>query len=201
MDDDLFGADLDDESVAASLNALLAELRTAGGPRRREILKAISDLCWKVGPRAAAAVPALIEWPPEAEREADDEVCYALSNCAPASIAPLLGLLGQGSAPTRERACRALGLIGGDLGDHGVAVADALLRALDDPLDGVRAKAAFALGLVADGRAATVHRLVAAAGSGPAFLRSAALHALGNIGQKQGADRSRDERPAIAAAA
>jgi GNAT superfamily N-acetyltransferase len=44
------------------------------------------------GPRAAAAIPTLSDWPLGGDRETEDSVCYALSNCSPASIAPLLQL-------------------------------------------------------------------------------------------------------------
>jgi len=48
------------------------------------------ESCWlryqtypgKSAPNAAAAIPALIDWPLGGERETEDEVCYALSNCA-----------------------------------------------------------------------------------------------------------------------
>ena len=62
---------------------MLAELASADAPRRRELLAAILDVSWKIGPNAAAAVPALIDWPLAGDRETEDEVCYALSNRAP----------------------------------------------------------------------------------------------------------------------
>jgi len=70
LDDD----NLADEQIAALLSASFAELPTAEVPRRQEILKAISDLCWKVGPRAAGAIPMLIGWPFGSDRETEDAV-------------------------------------------------------------------------------------------------------------------------------
>ena len=80
----LFGdGNLDDAEIAALLSALLAELPTAAAPRRQEILNELYELCWKAGPRAAAAISTLIGWPLSAGKEAEDAVCYALKYCAP----------------------------------------------------------------------------------------------------------------------
>src|SRR5262249_13750820 len=94
------------------LRAMVVELGTADAPRRRELLAAISDLSGKIGPNAAAAIPALIDWPLGGDRETEDKICYALSNCWPASFAPLLELLDHPSELARLRACSSLRRLG-----------------------------------------------------------------------------------------
>ena len=99
--------DDNEEGRLPPLGTMLAELASADAPRRRKLLAAISDLSRKIGPNAAAAIPALIDWPLGGDRETEDEVCYALSNCAPASVAPLLELLNHPSELARQRLPRA----------------------------------------------------------------------------------------------
>ena len=113
--------DDNEEDRLPPLSAMLAELATAEAPRRLELLAAISDLSWKVGPNAAAAIPALIDWPLGGDRNTEDRVCHALGNCAPASIAPLLKLLEHPSELARLRACDALRRIGQGVGDRRAA--------------------------------------------------------------------------------
>src|SRR5262245_36411892 len=96
------------EDKLPALSTMLAELAAADAPRRRELLTAISRLTWEIGPNAAAAIPALIDWPLGSDRNTEDRVCHALSNCAPASVAPLLKLLEHPSELARLRACDAL---------------------------------------------------------------------------------------------
>ena len=62
---------------------MLAEPASTDAPQRRELLAAILDLSWKIGPNAAAAISALIDWPLGGDRETEDKVCYALSNWRP----------------------------------------------------------------------------------------------------------------------
>src|SRR5262245_12125528 len=173
--------DGNEESRLPPLSTILAELRTADASRRRELLTAISDLCWQIGPNAAAAIPALIDWPLGGDRETEDSVCYALSNCAPASIAPLLRLLDHPSDLARLRACGSLRRIGEGIGDRLVPAADALLARLEDASDAVCVEAAFAIGLLRDQREATVARLVEMACTGSPAMRASTLHAIGNI--------------------
>jgi hypothetical protein len=45
-------------------------------PRHQELLAAILDLSWKIGPNAAAAIPALIDWPSAGGRQTEDKLCY-----------------------------------------------------------------------------------------------------------------------------
>src|SRR5262245_3895420 len=104
--------DDNEEDWLAPLSAMLSDLGTADPPRRRELLAAILDLSWKVGPNASAAIPALIDWPLSDDNETEDSVCYALSNCWPASFAPLLERLNHPSELARKRACHALRLVG-----------------------------------------------------------------------------------------
>lgn len=171
-----------DDEIARQLRAWSTELVDADTARRLEILKSISELSWKAGPRMAAVIPVLLRWPASEDREIEDAVCYALMNCAPSSISPLLAQLRDTSEFLRKRAAYTLGLMGTDVGEKFASVADGLLASLQDASDAVRGKAAFALGLIRDGRRSTVTRLsLMAQGDTPAN-RASALHAIGNIG-------------------
>jgi HEAT repeat protein len=167
-----------------ALSAMLAELATADASRRRELLAAISDLTWKIGPNAAAAIPVLLDWPLGGDRESEERVCHALSNCAPASIAPLLKLLEHPSELARLRACDALRRIGPGVGDRLIPAADALLVRLEDVSDPVRREAALALGQLGDQREATSARLIDVARTAGGSTRTSALHAIRNICNK-----------------
>jgi hypothetical protein len=79
------------------------------------------------------------------DRETEDNVCYALNNCAPASVAPLLELLNHSFELARQRACHALRLVGQGVGDRLIPAADALLARLQDTSDAVRGEAALTL--------------------------------------------------------
>src|SRR5262245_56645582 len=193
--------DDNEEGRLSPLGAMLAELASADALRRRKLLAAILDLSWKIGPNAEAAIPALIDWPLGGDRETEDEVCYALSNCAPASVAPLLELLKHPSALARQRACHALRLVGQGVGDHLMPAADALLARLQDTSDAVRGEAAFALGLLGDRRAATVDRLIEVARTGSASTRASALHAVGSIGKRRAEEDPHGEAAPFAGAA
>jgi HEAT repeat protein len=168
------------EDQRPALDIMLAELVTADAPRRRELLAAIADVTWEIGADAAAAVPSLIDWPLGEDRQIEERVRHSLSNCAPASVAPLLKLLEHPSELARLRACSAL-RIGQGGGDRVIPAADALLARLEDVSDVVRIEAAFALGLLGDRRETTVARLVEVARGGSAPTRASALHAVGNI--------------------
>ena len=104
-----------------------AEPASTDAARRRELLAAILDLSRKIGPNAAAAISALIDWPLGGDRETADKVCYALSNWTPGSGVPLLELLNHPSELARQRDCRALRLLGQGVGDRLISAADALL--------------------------------------------------------------------------
>jgi HEAT repeat protein len=190
-----------EEGRLPPLGTMLAELVFADARRRRELLAAILDLTWKIGPNAAAAIPALIDWPLGADRETEDKVCYALSNCAPASVAPLLELLNHRSEQARQRACHALRLVGQGVGDRLIPAADALLARLQDTSDAVRGEAAFALGLLGDQREATVDRLIKVARTGRTSTRASALHAVGNICRKRAEEHPHREAAPFAGAA
>jgi HEAT repeat protein len=170
--------DDNEEDRLPPLSAMLAELATAEAPRRLELLAAISDLSWKIGPNAAAAIPALIDWPLGGDRNTEDRVCHALGNCAPASIAPLLKLLEHPSELARLRACDALRRIGQGVGDRLIPAADALLVRLEDVSDPVRGEAALALGQLGDQREATSARLIEVARTAGGSTRTSALHAI-----------------------
>jgi HEAT repeat protein len=188
-------ADTDDR-LAALLAERPAALASVDVARQREMLDELSDICRNVGPRAAAAVPLLITWPISADRNTEDSVCYALAHCAPASIAPLVELLDNRSDPLRARACRSLGLIGSEIGNRLFSISDGLLRRLKDPSQSVRKEAAFALGLVKDGRQLVIEQLTGLVREGASTDRAAALHALGNLGSEaREGDAGRDASP------
>lgn len=173
--------DPSDDEVARQVRAWVSELTDAGASRSEEILKSISELSWKAGPRMAGVIPILLRWPASEDREIEDSVCYALRNCSPASISPLLTLLRGASEASRQRAAYTLGLMGTDVGKMFAQVADGLLTSLDDTSETVRKKAALALGLVRDSRSPTVAKLLAIAQGDTLPNRASALHAIGNI--------------------
>ncbi len=184
-----------DDCLAPLLAESPAVLASADVHRQREILDKISDICRSRGARASAAVPLLITWPISADRNTEDSVCYALAYCAPASIAPLVELADNQSDPLRARACRSFGLMGSELGNHRVAVSNCLLRRLKDLSQPVRKEAAFALGLVRDGRQLVIEELAFLVREGSNTDRAAALHALGNLGRAARDREARNEVP------
>jgi HEAT repeat protein len=189
------------EDRLPELSAMLAELATADAPRRRELLTEIMHLTWEIGSSAAVAIPVLIDWPLDGERETEERVCHALSNCAPAGVAPLLELLEHPSELARLRACSALLRVGQGANNRVIPAADALLTRLEDVSDVVRIEAAFALGQLEDHRKATVARLVEVARTGSASTRASALHAIGNICHKRAEEEPGRQGPPFAGTA
>jgi HEAT repeat protein len=106
----------------------------------------VAEVLGRIGPGAAASVPALAE----ALREPDDPISRtaagALEQIGPASVLALLGALHDRDGGVRVWAARALGAI-----DHRApAAVAALTEAMRDPEARVRVLAAEALWLIAE---------------------------------------------------
>lgn len=171
----------------AELPALIAELiGTAGSSDldvRRTAIERLYELAFKVGPKAAAAVPQLIAALLDPDPKIGESAGWALKYCAPDSIDDLVACLRHERAYVRERAAQALGNIGEPSRS---AAASTLRDLLGDEDAAVRQRAAWALGLVQDTSTKTVQLLVDVAAHGAPGDIAAALHALGNIGKSAG---------------
>jgi HEAT repeat protein len=168
-----------DERAAAERIALLsAQVYTEDIARRRLVVGEIFDLCYKLGSRARAALPALLHCLSDRDDKVGESALWSLVWCEPESIDPLIDCLANPDATTRRRACDALG----NIGDAASSARDALRRLLTDAAEEVRLRAAWALGLVHDTSDRTITALFAWGRSGSIAERRAAYHALGNIG-------------------
>jgi HEAT repeat protein len=160
--------------LAATIRELELSLRGAQPDQSSAALSALGDLCREHGFRAAAAVPILLEhlaWP-------GDTVTYALSYALD-DLEPIVQRLSDSSALIRQRAAEVLGL----MGERANVASDDLRSLLADPDPQVRSKAAWAIGLMRDSRRVAVERLLELVESSVETDRSAALHALGNVGR------------------
>lgn len=171
----------------AELPALIAELiGTAGSfdlDVRRTAIERLYELAFKVGPKAAAAVPQLIAALLDPDPKIGESAGWALKYCAPDSIDDLVACLRHERTYVRERAAQALG----NIGEPARSTAASMLRdLLGDEDAAVRQRAAWALGLVQDTSASTVQVLADVAAHGSPGDVAAALHALGNIGKSAG---------------
>jgi len=169
----------DERTIVEQIALLGSQVYTEDIDRRRLVVSQITELCYKVGNRARAAVPVLLHCLSDPDEKIGESALWGLSCCEPASIEPLIDSLGNSDAKVRLRACDALGSIG----DAAVSACDALRRLLTDAAADVRLRAARALGLIHDTSDRTVTALFAMAQSKSAAERSSAFHALGNIGQ------------------
>jgi HEAT repeat protein len=174
-----------DKELPAILGQLVIKARSQGSDEKREAVEAIYELAFKVGPKAAKAVPVLIERLGDADSKTAESALWALGYCKPQSIEPLIDCLLNVDPQVRERAAWSIG----NIGDEAQSASDTLRRLLEDPVASVRSRAAWALGLVHDCDTRTVGSLFQMVEAGTTVDRSSALHALGNIGQSM-TDRS-----------
>lgn len=169
----------DDEELPAMVGKLVIRARSSSVNDKREAVEALYDLAFRVGRKAAAAVPVLIERLSDADSKTAESALWALGYCKPQSIEPLIDSLLDIDPLMRERAAWAIG----NIGDEARSASDSLRRLLQDPSENVRSRAAWALGLVHDCDNRTVESLFQLAEFGITSDRRSALHALGNIGK------------------
>ena len=191
------GPPLDELILSASFARLLPDARSADVETRRTAFSALSNLGREVGERIAITIPTLLDGLSDPDVQIGESAIYALSNCRPASLKPLIACLARSEPLVRERAAHALGIIGEKARP---AAAAALRECLADEVETVRRRASWALGLLRDTDPQTTGALAALIRSGTPFDRAAALHAFGNIA-KALRDRStlHAQQPAILA--
>jgi HEAT repeat protein len=174
IDDD---APLSDQTIAEIISGVAAEIKQVDNAYRQTAIRELSDLCWDVGIRARAAIPIWLELLGDEDKGIGESASYGLSNCAPDSIEPLIEQLRHDNPVIRERACSSFGTIR----KKAILAADSILPLLADPVQKVRARAAWALSLIGDARQRTIDALFDMARSGTIEDRRAALHGLGNL--------------------
>lgn len=168
------------EEVRAQVAGLIDILRTQDGEERKRAFDTLYELCREYGPAASAAAPVLIAALGEASDDTDAEaLVYALHYCHGNDLEPIIECLSHPDVRVRRRGCHVLGLIG----DNAVAGAEAVRRLLADADPTLRARAAWAIGLMHDSSPLTLEALFEMT-SKSITDRAAALHALGNIGQR-----------------
>jgi HEAT repeat protein len=158
---------------------LVADVEAADLEQRRAAVWQIFEMCFEARERAASAIPVLLNCLSDPDKRVGEGAAGGLHWCAPASIEPLIDCLNDPRPIVRRRACDALG----NIGEPAIAACDVLRRSLTDTEPEVRAGAAKALGLIHDTHGRTIDALFAMASSESTRGRSAALHALGNIGK------------------
>lgn len=170
-------ASLSDQKIAEIIFRVAAEIRHADRARRQTAVRDLSNLCRKVRVRARAAIPIWLELLADEDKEIGESASYGLSHCAPDSIEPLIEQLSHHNPTVRQRACSSLGTIGKDA----ILATPSILPLLADPLQEVRSRAAWALGLIGDARQRTIAALFDMARSGTTGDRRSALHGLGGL--------------------
>jgi len=131
-----------------------------------------------IGPKARAAVPALIEALDHEHFHTRYWACRALREIGPgakAAVPVLVRLLRDDLPSVRRHAAQALGGIGPEIGEEAIA---SLTAALEDPLEPVREDAAIALGKLGPSAKAAAPALEKALAKGPLAARVPGARAL-----------------------
>lgn len=170
----------DDEDLLAVVAGLVDQARLPSLEDRRASVEQLYELAYKVGPKIAAAIPALIDALFDPDAKLGESALWALQYCKPDSIEPLIECLAHPQAFVRERAAHSLG----NMGDTALMAAPALRKLLSDRDQSVRARSAWALGLLHDWDPATIRTLFDNVEKGTTEDKAAALHALGNIARE-----------------
>lgn len=162
----------EDTELPSVVAALVLRATQGDIGERRAAIAEIYHLAYKVGPKVASAIPALIGGLLDADTKIGESSLWALGYCRPDSIAPLVECLAHPQAFVRERAAHALG----NIGDEARAAAPpSLRRLLADENQAVRRRAAWALGLLHDADRAAMAPLIHLVSHGTTEDRSAAL--------------------------
>jgi len=172
-------ASLSDQTITEIIFRIATVIKHADKAQRQIAVRDLSELCWKVGVRARAAIPIWLELLADEDKEVGEWASYGLSNCVPDSIEPLIEQLRHHNPTRRQRACSSFGAIG----KEAILAADRILPLLMDPVQQVRSRAAWALGQIGDARHHTIAALFDMASSGTIEDRRSALHGLGGVGR------------------
>jgi HEAT repeat protein len=173
----LIDPSLSDQAIAEIIFRVAAEIKHADGARRQTAIRDLSDLCRKVRVRARAAIPIWLELLADDDKEIGESASYGLSNSAPDSLEPLIDQLRHHNPTVRQRACSSFGTIG----KEAIIAAHSILPLLADPVQEVRSRAAWALGLIGGARQRTIAALFDMARAGTTEDRRSALHGLGGL--------------------
>jgi HEAT repeat protein len=173
----LIDPSLSDQAIAEIIFRVAAEIKHADGARRQTAIRDLSDLCRKVRVRARAAIPIWLELLADEDKEIGESASYGLSHSAPDSLEPLIDQLRHHNPTVRQRACSSFGAIG----KEAIIAAHSILPLLSDPVQEVRSRAAWALGLIGDARQRTIAALFDMARAGTTEDRRSALHGLGGL--------------------
>lgn len=168
---------LPDQTIAETIFRVSAEIKRTDGKHRQTAIRDLSDLCRKVRVRARAAIPIWLELLADEDKEIGESASYGLSHCAPDSIEPLIEQLTHHNPIVRKRACSSFGTIG----KEAILATDSILPLLADPVQEVRSRAAWALGVIGDARQRTIAALFDMARSGTVEDRRSALHGLAGV--------------------
>ena len=169
----------DDTRLPAVLADLNRRARHADPKVRHTAFEQLYEVAYKVGAKAASAIPVLVEGLVDPDAGIGEKSLWALKYCAPDSIEPLIECLSHQAGFVRERAAHSLG----NVGDEASAAASALRGLLHDPEQAVRRRGAWALGLLHDAHPETLSLLAGLLANGTTEDCSAALHSLANIGK------------------
>lgn len=167
-----------DSDIPLILARLIPQAQQPDGEGRRTAIEKIYELAFKVGPKAAGAIPVLIGALADEDAKVGESALWALKYCAPESIPDVTACLADARAIVRERAASSLG----NMGEQAAVAAPPLRALLADPVEPVRAQAAWALGVARDTDKETVRAILTLAEHGTTSDRRAAFHALGNLG-------------------
>lgn len=173
----LIDPSLSDQAIAEIIFRVAAEIKHADGARRQTAIRDLSDLCRKVRVRARAAIPIWLELLADDDKEIGESASYGLSHSAQDSLEPLIDQLRHHNPTVRQRACSSFGTIG----KEAIIAAHSILPLLADPVQEVRSRAAWALGLIGDARQRTIAALFDMARAGTTEDRRSALHGLGRL--------------------
>lgn len=166
-----------DRTIAETIFRVSAEIKRTDAKHRQAAIRDLSDLCRKVRVRARAAIPIWLELLADGDKEIGESASYGLSYCAPDSIEPLIEQLRHHNPIVRQRACSSLGTVG----QEAMLATQSILPLLADPVQEVRSRAAWALGVIGDSRQRTIAALFDMARSGTIEDRRSALHGLGGV--------------------
>ena len=173
----LIDPSLSDQAIAEIIFRATAETKHADGARRQTTIRDLWDLCRKVRVRARAAIPIWLELLADEDKEIGESAIYGLSYTAPDSLEPLIDQLRHHHPTVRQRACSSFGIIG----KEAIVAANSILPLLADPVQEVRSRAAWALGLIGDARQRTITALFDMARAGTTEDRRSALHGLAGL--------------------
>jgi len=169
----------DDADLPAVIHSLTERAASEDLGSRRSAFEGLYELAYKAGPKAAGAIPVLIEGLFDPDPQVGERASWALNYCKPHSIEPLIECLAHPLESVRERAAHALG----NIGEEAMLAAPALRRLLADESQPVRSRAAWALGLLKDADPQTLAPLARLLSQGTVNDRSSAMHAIGNLGK------------------